>query len=63
MITVESNDRKGWLQVVWLGLEGYRETCIPEGLEESYDQEWQEICTAMAWIAEALEVDPMEIDQ
>jgi hypothetical protein len=29
---------------------------IPEGLEPHYDEEWSEICTAMAWITEDLEV-------
>lgn len=41
------------LELIWNALQSYRETCIPEGVEE-YDEEWSEICTDMAWIAEAL---------
>jgi len=41
------------LTSIWNALEGYRETCIPEGHAE-YDEEWNEICTQMAWIAEEL---------
>jgi len=41
------------LNIIWNALEGYRETCIPEGQAE-YDEEWNEICTQMAWIAEEL---------
>lgn len=45
------------LETVWSGLHGYREDCIPEGQEEKYDEEWSDICTAMAWITEALGYD------
>ena len=45
------------LESVWHGLNGYREDCIPEGQEEKYDEEWSDICTAMAWITEALGYD------
>ena len=50
------------IKTVWLALEGYRENCIPEG-EESYDEEWNDICTAMAVITEdlKLEIDHEEI--
>jgi len=41
------------LTSIWNALEGYRETCIPEGNAE-YDEEWNEICTQMACIAEEL---------
>jgi hypothetical protein len=39
------------IKTVWLALEGYREDCIPEG-QEAYDEEWDNICTAMAVIQE-----------
>jgi hypothetical protein len=41
------------LEVVWAVLNDYRENSIPEG-EPIYDSEWDEICTAMAWIEESL---------
>lgn len=39
------------LENIWVALQGYRENCI-SGPE--YDDEWDDICTDMAWIAEAL---------
>jgi len=51
---VRANDVESMLEVIWTGLCGYRESCIPEGTKE-YDEEWSEICTAMAWIQEDLE--------
>ena len=41
------------IKTVWLALEGYRENCIPEG-DADYDEEWSDICTAMAVIQEDL---------
>ena len=41
------------LEVIWNALHAYRETQIPEGTE-AYDDEWSDICTQMAWIAEEL---------
>jgi hypothetical protein len=45
------DDYASHLETIWDALAGYRENCIPEGSTE-YDDEWNEICTAMAWIAE-----------
>ena len=50
------NDTEAILETIWQALEGYRENCIPEG-EAQYDEQWSEICTAMAWIAEDLEIE------
>jgi hypothetical protein len=50
------NDNDAILETIWKALEGYRENCIPEGLEPHYDEEWSDICTAMAWITEDLEI-------
>jgi hypothetical protein len=44
------------LEVVWAALHGFREDCIPEG-DPTYDEEWDNITLAMAWITEALEAD------
>ena len=41
------------LKLIWNALEFYREHGIPEGSKE-YDEEWNEICTNMAWIKENL---------
>ena len=49
------NDKEAILETIWKALEGYRENCIPEGLEPHYDEEWSDICTAMAWVTEDLE--------
>jgi len=42
-------DVKQSLEVIWEALHAFREDCISEG-----DQQWDDICTAMAWITEAL---------
>jgi hypothetical protein len=31
---------------IWQAVDGYRETCIPEG-DELYDDEYKQICIAM----------------
>jgi hypothetical protein len=45
------------MAVVWQMLHAAREDLIPEG-DESYDEQWDEICTAMAWIDDALRAGP-----
>lgn len=47
-------DKQSWLNTLWDALSSYRDDCIPEGAEKRYDEEWSEICRAMAWITEAL---------
>jgi len=54
MNKLTSQDRQSMLDTIWHALECYRDDCIPEG-EEGYDEEWSDICTAMAWITEDLE--------
>ena len=46
-------NKESWLDTIWEALHGYRENCIQE---EEYDAEWDDICTAMAWIEEELEL-------
>jgi len=53
-LTVTRNDINSQLEAIWRALEGYRENCIPEGQEPQYDEEWSDICSAMAWIEEDL---------
>jgi len=48
------NDTQEILETIWQALEGYRENCIPEG-DSQYDEQWSDICTAMAWITEDIE--------
>lgn len=48
--------KPSWMDCLWNALHGYREDCIPEGNAE-YDKEWDDICFAMARIAETLGVD------
>lgn len=52
-MALNRHDRKAWLETIWLALECYREDCIPG---EEYNDDWDELCTAMAWIAEELGV-------
>ena len=42
-------DKTSWLDTVWDALQGFREDCI-----STDDEQWDEICTAMAWITEEL---------
>lgn len=46
-------DARKALEVVWEGLNAYREDLIPEGNPE-HDAQWEEIATSMAQITEAL---------
>lgn len=41
------------LELIWNALTFYREHGIPEG-QTDYDEEWNDICTNMAWIEESL---------
>jgi len=50
---LKNNNVDSMLDVIWEALHGYRQNCIPEGTNE-YDDEWSDICTAMAWIEEDL---------
>jgi hypothetical protein len=54
MTALHAADSETWLETIWTVLHSHRETCIPEGVDTAYDEEWDEICTAMAWIREAL---------
>ena len=47
-------DTDSWFETIWDALHGYREDCIPEG-DEAYDDQWSDICTAMAWLREEVE--------
>lgn len=53
-------DRAGWLDVVWEALWGFRDDCISEG-DPMHDEQWENICTAMEWIAEELGVDQRDL--
>lgn len=52
-VTVVHNDMNTWMDAIWTALHSYREEQIPEG-DESYDREWDEIATAMAWLTEEI---------
>ena len=47
--------------IVWEALHAARELLIPEGIEH-HDDQWGGICTAMAWINEALDNAGAECD-
>jgi hypothetical protein len=44
------SDKRSWFSTVWDALHSYREDCIPTD-----DEQWDEICTAMAWIEEEID--------
>ena len=41
------------LEVVWDALHEYQEMCLDDG-NRMHEDKWDNICTAMAWITEAL---------
>ena len=47
------------LEFIWDKLHGYREDCIPES-NPDYDEEWDDICTAMSWIESGCDVERIE---
>jgi len=56
---MNANDMEGNLSLIWNALHFYREHGIPEGVSE-YDDQWPELCSAMAYISEDLGIDSME---
>ncbi len=50
-------DMENSLQIIWNALHSYREDCIPEG-DLFYDDQWNQICAAMARIHKALGLEP-----
>jgi hypothetical protein len=56
-MTLTQNNPASYLETLWDALHGFREDCIPEG-EPSYDSQWGDITTAMAWLAESLGLEP-----
>lgn len=56
MADLHAHDEKSWMETIWDALQSHRENCIPEGVPE-YDDQWSDICTAMAWIEESLGVN------
>jgi hypothetical protein len=59
---VTRDDPLGQLRAVWEVLQMAREDCISEDGNGPNDAQWEEVCTAMAWIAEDLGVAPEDID-
>ena len=56
-----AHNQKSWIKTIWTALEMVREDCIPEG-NSMYDDQWGDICTAMAWISEALNIETTELE-
>ena len=56
-----NGDARDALRTVWDTLQNYRDELIPEGRDEMYDDQWDDICTAMAWIHEALDINHEDI--
>jgi hypothetical protein len=57
-LPLTSFDTSQSLDVIWEALSSYRDDCIPAGFDEN-DKTWDDVTTAMAWITEALGVDPL----
>ncbi len=57
MTEITRSNTKGQLELIWEALQGYRSSYLVEENCKEADEEWDEICTAMAWIAEDLGVE------
>lgn len=55
------HDIREQIDIIWDALHAYRENCIPES-DPSYNEEWEDICLAMAVIQEDLGVEE-ELDK
>jgi hypothetical protein len=53
MTIVTSSNPQSWLETIWYALHMARENCIPES-DPDYDNQWNNICEAMAWLTESL---------
>lgn len=49
---VTRGDRPGWMRALWAALDAGNEC------DQFTDDDWDEICTAMAWVAEDLGLEP-----
>jgi len=54
-----ANNKASWLSTVWASLEEWQD--VYEGGRVDHEERWDDICTAMAWIAEELGVEQEEI--
>ena len=52
-----SLDKAVWLSTIWTALEEWQDEYAGRSAvgTDTYEQRWDDICTAMAWIAEGLE--------
>jgi len=53
--------RTNYLDTIWNAIHSYRETCIPERHSRN-DAEWDDITSAMAFLTEDLNADPMTVE-
>lgn len=54
-LTLTHSNRASWLETIWDALHSHRENTLSEFLDcPKADSEWDNICTAMAWITEQM---------
>ena len=55
-------DKEAWLSTIWTALEEWQDEYEGRAAvgTDTYEQRWDDICTAMAWLAEELEVQPYD---
>ena len=61
-MTLTANNKAAWLSTIWTALEEWQDEYEGRAAvgTDTYEQRWDDICTAMAWIAEELEVQPYD---
>ena len=63
VISAQADRSAEHLETIWDALHDYREVCIPEGKDESFDEIWDDITFAMEELRVALGLpDPVEAD-
>ena len=60
-----SLDKAVWLSTIWTALEEWQDEYEGRAAvgTDTYEQRWDDICTAMAWLAEDLDVNQEDVAQ
>ena len=58
-----ANNKAAWLSTIWTALEEWQDVHEDRNAAggETFERRYDDICTAMAWIAEELEVNQDDI--
>ena len=57
-MSLHAQDPSSWIETVWDALHRFHQGCISPD-----DEQWDDICTAMAWITEDIGLTKEEIEK